>query len=439
MISVFSIKDILKKAFSSDGHVKVARNLIWLTGDKIVRLCIGLVVNIIVARYLGPSQLGVINYALAFLTILTPISGLGLWESTVRDIIIKRHPAELLIGSVISIQFISGVATALIGYLAVLYMRPISNDAINAVLIISISLILKSTDAIKYWFEANVDAKSIVLIELPSFVLFSALKLLCVSSECSLQVFVWIYTLEIAFNSVGLLFIFNRNAIRLSKLGFSPFIAKQLLSQSLPLVVSGLAIAICLRADQVIVGICGGDVDAGIYGASVRISELWYFIPISLSNSIAPLLLRIREVDYEKYLIGLKKLYMVLVILCVSVATLMGFTSVYLVALLYGDKYTGVAPLLQVHIWIGLFIALGHLNQKVFLWDNSVRESMQNTVVGSVLTIVVVWFFFNEFGNEGAAFAVLVSQFLTNYLFPLLRNKTRPCIKLINAAILMRT
>ena len=49
---------------------------------------------------------------------------------------------------------------------------------------------------------------------------------------------------------------------------------------------SGIAIAIYMKIDQVMLGQMATDHDVGIYSAAVRLSELWYFIPLTIVSSV---------------------------------------------------------------------------------------------------------------------------------------------------------
>ena len=49
---------------------KVANNARWLIGSKIIQAILGLVISMISARYLGPSNYGIINYAASIATLL---------------------------------------------------------------------------------------------------------------------------------------------------------------------------------------------------------------------------------------------------------------------------------------------------------------------------------------------------------------------------------
>ena len=46
----------------------------WLFLDKLVRIGIGLVVGVWLARYLGPERFGQFNFAIAFVALFSPIA-----------------------------------------------------------------------------------------------------------------------------------------------------------------------------------------------------------------------------------------------------------------------------------------------------------------------------------------------------------------------------
>ncbi|MFD1904499.1 oligosaccharide flippase family protein [Paenibacillus rhizoplanae] len=46
--------------------------------DKVVTMIIGIFITAVIARYLGPENYGKFNYALAFVSLFTAISTLGL-------------------------------------------------------------------------------------------------------------------------------------------------------------------------------------------------------------------------------------------------------------------------------------------------------------------------------------------------------------------------
>src|SRR5438067_13859603 len=66
---------------------KVLRNIGWLSIDRMVRASVGLLVGVWVARYLGLDQFGTLNFAAAFVSLLSPFAVLGLDSIVIRDLV----------------------------------------------------------------------------------------------------------------------------------------------------------------------------------------------------------------------------------------------------------------------------------------------------------------------------------------------------------------
>ena len=58
--------------------MKSIRNSGWLICDKLIRLFLGIIVNIYLARKLGPAYYGEVSYAIAYVAFFDAISTLGL-------------------------------------------------------------------------------------------------------------------------------------------------------------------------------------------------------------------------------------------------------------------------------------------------------------------------------------------------------------------------
>jgi len=65
----------------------------WLMFEKLLRMAVGLFVNVWIARYLGPENFGLLSYALAFAFLFLPLVTLGLDEIVVRNLV--RDPARM--------------------------------------------------------------------------------------------------------------------------------------------------------------------------------------------------------------------------------------------------------------------------------------------------------------------------------------------------------
>lgn len=72
MLSKLRLSNLSKLKSHSRLRAIIA-NAGWLFADRILRMGASLVVGVWIARYLGVQQYGLFNYALAFVTLFTPV------------------------------------------------------------------------------------------------------------------------------------------------------------------------------------------------------------------------------------------------------------------------------------------------------------------------------------------------------------------------------
>jgi len=71
------LKHISHSARTHQGFRRYFANTSWMFAGQILRMVTGLLVGIWVARYLGPVQFGVFNYAIAFASIFGTVAKLA--------------------------------------------------------------------------------------------------------------------------------------------------------------------------------------------------------------------------------------------------------------------------------------------------------------------------------------------------------------------------
>ena len=96
----FLLKRFVLKFSLSSNLKKIFENSTWLIFEQIIKTLVGLFVGIWVARYLGPKDYGLFNYAIAIVTLLTRISKLGLDGICTRELVKKKNEIDIILGSV---------------------------------------------------------------------------------------------------------------------------------------------------------------------------------------------------------------------------------------------------------------------------------------------------------------------------------------------------
>jgi O-antigen/teichoic acid export membrane protein len=416
------------------GLTRILDNISWLFFDKILRMGVGLLVGVWVARYLGPEQFGLLNFAMAFVALFGAISTLGLQGIIVRDIVRKPEESNVILGTGFLLQLIGGTAAFLFILVFISYLRPDDNLAKTIVAILGFIQVLKASEVIKYWFESQVMSKFTVWVENGVFLVMAGIKVLMILSEASLMAFVWTAFAEALAVAVLLvsIYIWKEASILSWQPNFPK--AKRLLRDSWPLILSGLAIMVYMRIDQIMIGQMIGVEAVGIYSAAVRISEIWYFVPMAIVASVFPSIIEARKESKKLYYQRLQKLYDLMVILSIAIALPMTFLSTKLVSLLFGQAYISAGPILSVHIWAALFVFLGVASSKWFLLENRQILNLQRTVLGAIVNIGLNILMIPKYGPIGAAYSTVASYSFAAFFSDYLKTETRDMFQMkINA------
>ena len=415
--------------------LKVLSNIGWLFADKVLRMGVGLLVGVWVARYLGPEQFGLLNYAMAFVALFGAIGTLGLNGIVVRDLVKEPENANAILGTTFFLQALGGLLAFALAIIAVRFARPEDALAKLMVAVLGFVMVFKSTEVVKYWFESQVQSKYTVWVENGTFLLIAAVKVALILNEASLMIFVRVAFVEGAMVAVGLLVMYGWRGGRLGAWRVHYLLVKTLLNDSWPLILSGLAVMVYMRIDQIMIGQMLGDEAVGIYSAAVRISEVWYFIPIAVTASVFPSIIEAKKQSEALYRQRLQKLYDLMVILALIVAIPMMFLSDYVIGVLYGLAYVKSGTVLAISIWAGIFVFLGSACGNYARIENMTVYSLYQTVIGMVMNIILNILLIPVWGEIGAAIATVISYACATFavlLFPRSRYNGLRMLKSMN-------
>jgi O-antigen/teichoic acid export membrane protein len=413
---------------------KIVDNIGWLFFDKILRMGVGLLVGVWVARYLGPEQFGLLSFATAFTGLFGAIAALGLQGIVVRDIVRDPDTAKVTLGTAAVLQFIGGLVAYLLILGAIAYMRPDDALARTIVAILGSMMLLKVSDIALFWFESQVQSKYAVWVQNSVFLLFALVKVALILQESALLAFAWATLAEAVVVASLLLLVMDQRGHVLRQLEVSAERAKTLLKDSWPLILSSIAITIYMKIDQIMLGQMLGDESVGIYSAATRISEVWYFIPMAIVASVFPAILESKKLNEEQFTNRVQSLYDTLAVISLAVALPMTFISGWLINLLFGLAYSEAGLVLAIHIWGGLFVSMGLARGKWLLAENLQYMGYWYVGLGMLVNIVGNYFLIPVWGAQGAALTTVFSQATVAIIAPALFGKTR-----VSALMLLRS
>jgi len=417
---------------------KVVKNISWLFFDKVIRMIGGLLVGIWVARYLGPETFGKLNYAIAFIGLFGGFAAFGLQGIVVRDLVKNDALKKEILSSAFLIQIICSAIAYVLCNIALFFLRPDDQSIRILVACLSLILIFRTSDCIRYYFEANVESKYIVWVENSVFVLCSFARVLLILSHAGVFEFAILMVVESFFLAAFFLVLLKKKTglIILPQYYSNLFI--KYLKNGWPLMLSSVTVMIYMRLDQIMLGELAGDSSVGIYSAAIRISEVWYVIPTIISASLFPSLVAQHQENKKSFNKNLQLQYDIMVYLSLCIAIPVTFLSSEIVDILYGHAYEGAAEVLVVHIWTGVFVFLGVASQQWFIAEHKERQTLYRTAAGMIVNIGLNLLLIPKYQAVGAAWATLISQAIAALFFDLVNKETWPMFGMKMRALLLR-
>lgn len=422
---------------NQSGFKRYVSNTSWLFAEKIFSMGLGLVITIWMARYLGPVQYGIYNYAASFVALFGVLSSLGLEKLVTKELLSNPHENNQIMGTSFALQLIGATLLIPVAAFSVAKVRPDNELIFIMVLIFASAMLLRSFEVIKFWFESHVQAKQSARIYAISVFISVLIKAVLIVIEAPLVAFAWVVFIESVVVAVGLVTVYLKRSNKITKWKVSFDKAKYLLKEAWPLILAGTLYTIYTRIDQIMLGDMVGDKAVGIYAAAVKISEGWMFIPAILATSLFPAMLNARKNNYELYLQRTQHLLNLMALLGLGAGIFIVFVASPFVDIAFGTLYEASASVLIVHIWGGVFTAMSTIAYRYFIAEGLQKSSFYRGLIGAIVNIVLNYFFIPLYGAMGAAVATVISQAMALYFFNVTNPKTRPMFYMQTKALIL--
>jgi O-antigen/teichoic acid export membrane protein len=419
------VKPLLYHLLRSQGLRRILANIAWLFLDKVLRIGVGIVVAVWMARYLGPSDFGLLSFVTASVGLVAAVATLGISNIAVRDLAQGRESAGSTLGAAAALHVIGGFFAYGALVLMVMALRPDDPRAQVAALVAGGVLLVKASQIAVYWFESQVAARPVVLAQNSVFLAGACLTAAGILFSAPLMFFVWLLLTEALVASATLLLLLHRKGVSLTSLRSPASRIAQLLRESWPLALSGMAVVIYMKVDQIMLARMHGDTSVGIYAAAVRMSEVWYFVPVAIVASVFPAILAARQRSLEEFHTRLQALFDGLALVAVAIAVPMTFAATPLVAFLFGAAFAPAGQILMVHIWSALFVFVGVAGGRWFVIEGRQMMALQRTLIGACANVVLNLVLIPVYGPLGAAWATVASHILAAFVADAFNQETR--------------
>lgn len=412
----------------------VARNAGWLMGERVATMVVGMGVTVWMARYLGPAGFGMLSYAISFVALFGFLTYLGLDGIATRELVRTPERRDEILGTTLALRF-AGALAIVATVFSFAMLRPGPEESRWLMAVVAVGAVFDSVDAVDFWFQSRVRSRVSVTVRSVAFFAGAVAKVALILAGAPLVAFALAQAGQHGVKAVGYVVAYRRDTGRLSRLRFSMARAKAMLSQSWPLILSSAGALVYLKIDQVMLAQMKGPAEVGMYSVAARVSEVWYFIPLTIATSVFPSLVKMRETDADAYRRRLQHAYNVVAWLSLGVAVTVTLLARPVVDFLYGDEYHRAAGVLAIHVWTCPAIFMGAILSKWLVAEGLLIFSLTRHGLGAVVNVALNLVLIPRYGAEGAAVATLASYTVAAWLACYADRRTLPAARMMTRAV----
>lgn len=416
---------------------RITINSGWLIADKLLRLFIGLFIGAWVVRYLGPVQYGTLAYAIAFLAIFQAFAMLGLDSIIVRNIAQDSPNANQILGTALRLRLVASVLGLLAAGGSISFLAPANGELRFLVFLIGLGMVFQTADIVDLWFQSQSQSRRTVVAKATSYVIAAVTKIGLILSNAPLWLFAAAVGGEAALSAIALYFSYKRfPAVRAWV--WNAVVARNMLQQSYPLLLSSLSIIVYMKSSQLIIENLIDSASVGIYASAQLLSELWYFLPLTIVTSVAPVIARKKAESATEYNNALQNVFSLMWLVSISISIVVAVCSGIIVTLLFGEAYRRSAWILSIHIFTLIPVSIGVTQSLWLINENRSSLALYQALAGAISSIGLNWLLISRYGIVGGAIATVMSQFIqafavSAWLAPsLFRIQTRSFLALLS-------
>ena len=399
------------------------KNAAWIISCKIIQALLGVLVNMLSARYLGPSNYGLISYAASIAAFALPIVQLGFRSTLVSELVDNPDKEGEIIGTSLFFNVLSSVV-CIVGVSAFVYA---ANQNETTTLLVcalySISLFSQALEMISYWYQAKLIAQYTSITGLVAYIVVTIYKIYLLATGKSVYWFAVSNALDYFIIAIVLIIFYFKLSDQKLKVSLKRF--SQMFAKSKCFIISSLMVTIFAQTDKIMLKGMMTEKDVGIYSAAVTCAGMTGFVFAAIIDSFRPTIFENQKKSIETYENSLISCYAVIIYLSLVQSIVCTIFAKLIIAILYGADYAESANVFGLVVWYTTFSYLGPIRNIWILAENKQRYLWVINLSGALSNVLLNVFLIPVMGVMGAALASLITQIFTNVIVGFIMKSIR--------------
>lgn len=354
----------------------------------------------------------------------------GLYGLAVKSYSESRDPGAVTC-SIIIVREIT-VAFFFVVLLGFMGRTATSAEEFLLVALAGVAVFGRVLDVPELWYQAKLNARTPAIAKIVVAAAFFAMKCAALWLGSGVTVIVLLYVAELFTASIVVLLCYRRDVT--TGRAFAVPARRdvtELWKRSFPLLISGVAQQVNLRASLIVVQILVGATGVAMFAVSQRVMDMCLALPMAYMTATFPALLDARRRDRERggtseYRDRLQRSFDGALWAGLAIAAVLYVLSDVVVVTAFGAQYADAAELLRIQALAVPFMFMSSVLSKWIIAEGNLWISVGRHWLGAVATVALCFLLVPKWGAVGAAWASTASYVMSVYLFTFLSRSTWP-------------
>lgn len=413
----------------------VLNNSKWMLIEQAFNFLNSIFIIFILSNFLGADSFGMFSYVIGFVSIISFLAYFGIDGILIRELNQNNNnESEVLGSSFILIVLTSAISFFIVNFASFIYIK--EAIIIKLIFIYSFTLIAAPLKIFYLFYNARLDLITVSKVRILILSIFIILKIAAYINNLDITIFIILETLSLfaVLASACYIFFFSKNMIAL-KFSLKAFI--DLFRKCLPLMISSGAIIIYAKIDLIIIEYFLDFAQVGLYAFSIKVAEIWYVIPVTLTSILFPLILKSKKKSPGEYKEMLEISSEVILVICFMLSIFIFIFAPLAIDLYMKPEYTSTKDIIRIIALCGPFVGLGYINGRYMVSEGLLYLTMRRNLYGIFINIILNIILIPRFGLYGAALSTLFAMAYVGFICLPFSKRTQNIFKIQSRAFLI--
>lgn len=414
----------------------IFKNTSWLTISQVITSICAFLWTIIIARYLGVSDYGIVSFAISFTSLVGIVMDLGMSTYITREIAKNRNSVNKYFNNIfifklilaIILFFISGLILYLLGYpqWTILITLLFTIELIFMSMTVFLNGVFQAFEEVKYQAIGSILNSGLLLIGILITLGFD-LGVVAIALSYTLSYFIY-------FSYILLKYI---QTFSFPKFEIDVKFIKRVLIESIPFGLTNFFYTIYFSIDIVMLSYISGDYATGLYKSAYNIITVFTTFFVVYQAVIFPVMSKFFKESQNLIKISYELSIKYLLLIIIPISAIIFFYARPIVDLIYSNQYSLASTPVQILIWTVLFLFINGAASVLLNAINQEKTVTKIYIIAALFNVCLNLILIPVYSYDGAAIATVISEILITILTLYFISKTnyKPDLSLLKSVI----